>query len=102
FAPEEAGADPLGERDAEIDRADGAEERVLLTEQLTRVQVDLNDLPWVRSREGDLAGAIEAAEVGDEEALPRQELALQPAEEPAFELRVHLDGLGHEHHRAGF
>ena len=42
------------------------------------------------------------AEVGDEEALARQQLALQPAEKPAFHPGVHLDRVGHEHHRARF
>ena len=41
-------------------------------------------------------------EIGDEEALSRQELALEAAEEPAVHLGVHLDLVGHEHHRARF
>ena len=49
LAAEEAGADPLGEGNAQVDVADGAEERVLLAEQLAGVQIDLDDLAGIRS-----------------------------------------------------
>jgi hypothetical protein len=40
------------------------------------------------------------AEEGQEQALAREELPLQAAEQPAFHARVHLDAVGHVGHRA--
>jgi hypothetical protein len=36
----------------------------------------------------------------DEEALTGEQLPLQAAKKAPFHPRVHLDGVGHEHHRA--
>ena len=100
FAAEESRADFPGERDAEVDVADRAQERVLLAQHLLILQVELDNLARVRARKRDFAGRIQAPEVGDEEALPGEELALQSPEESALHLAVHLDTVGHVHHRA--
>ena len=34
--------------------------------------------------------------------MAAQELSLEAAEESPFHLRIHLDAVGHEHHRARF
>ena len=42
------------------------------------------------------------AEIGQEQALAGENLALQPAEDAAGHARVHLDAVGHERHRPRF
>ena len=54
LAAEEPGAEPLRERDAEVDVADGAEKRVALAEHLLAVQRHVDDLARIRSGERDL------------------------------------------------
>ena len=41
-----------------------------------------------------------APEEGEEETFPREDLALQAAENAALHARVHLDAVGHVGHRA--
>ena len=55
FAAEETGAEPLGERDGEVDLAGGAEKRVALAEhRLLPGQRDMDDLARVGPGERDL------------------------------------------------
>jgi hypothetical protein len=43
-----------------------------------------------------------ASEVRDEQAFPREELALQSAEQPPFEFGLHVDSVCHVHQGASF
>jgi len=45
---------------------------------------------------------VRGPEVCNEEALAREELALEAAEKPPVHLGVHFDFIGHVHHRARF
>src|SRR4029078_2707360 len=96
FAAEEAGADLAGERDAEIEVANGAEEGGLLDRELLSRKIEGDDFPGIRTGEGHFPGAPWRAEVGNEEALPRQQLALEAAEKDSFHPRINFDSVGHE------
>ena len=103
FAAEEAGAEPLRERDAQVDVADGAEERVALAEHLLAVRAAMwMILPGYGPANASFAPAAVAREVGDEQALAGQELPFQAAEQAALHLRLHVDRVGHVHQRARF
>ena len=82
---------------------DRAEERVLLAEHAgSSSRSRLDDLAGIRPGKRHLPGRAVVTEVRDEEALAREQLPLEAAEKPAFHLGVHLDAVGHVHHRAGF
>src|SRR5262249_56887341 len=101
LAAEEAGAQPLGERDAEVDVARRAEERVALAQQgLLPREGDVDDLARIRPGERNLRVGARAPEIRDEQALPGEPLARQSAEQYPLHLRVHLYPDGPEHHRA--
>jgi hypothetical protein len=66
------------------------------------LQLHRDDLPGIRTGERDTRFGRFTTEPGDEEALPHEQRALQAAEQPAVHLGIHLDALGHVHHRARF
>ena len=115
LAAEQADAELLLERDADRHAARGAEERILLADQMSaeRAQIHRQDLAGIRRAERDLLLAL--ALVGEhrhEQALTRED-ALAGAEQRVHhaarlllaavaEDGLHLDALRHVHHRAGF
>ncbi len=113
LAAEQADADLPLERDPDRDAARGAEERVLLADQLPAqfLQVQREDLPGVGGRERHLlfAGSL-VGEHRHEEALAGDQ-ALAGSEQRSDHARsllaavtedgLHLDAGRHVHHRSG-
>src|SRR5581483_10823894 len=98
-AARDAHPEPLRERALDLDVAVVAEVGVLLADDLA-VELVLADR--ARERPGDPDGACaDRLIAGEEEALAGEEVALQPAREPARHLAVERDVPRDEHHRAG-
>ena len=93
----DAHAELLRERTLDLDLAEVAEVRVLLADDLA-VELVLADRPGKRPGEPDRSGRIRLV-MGHEEALAREQLALQPRAEPARHLHLHGDVAGDERHR---
>jgi hypothetical protein len=94
----EAHAELLREGALDVDLAEMAEVRVLLADDLA-VELVLADRAGERAREPDGSGCVRPV-VRHEEALAREQLALQPAAEPAGHLHLHRDVARDERHRA--
>src|SRR5579862_2606845 len=95
----DAHAELLRERALDRDVAVVAEVRVLLADDLA-VELVLADRARERPGDPDGAGPVRLVP-RQEEALAREQLALQAAGETAGHLDVHRDVPGGEHHRAG-
>src|SRR5207342_564013 len=99
LSTEEPRPQTLGELDVDVHLSGGAEKRIALAEHGAVLQRHPDDLARVRSAERDLGRGGVAAEKRQEEALAREHLALERAQEPAGHPRVHLDAVGHIGHR---
>src|SRR5205823_5895811 len=94
----DAHAQPLRERALDLDLADMTEIGVLLADDLA-LQLVLADGAGERAGDADRACSVRDV-AGEEKALAREQLALQPPHQATGHLDVHRDVAGDEHHRA--
>src|SRR5262249_19547422 len=81
FAAEEARPEALGELDVDVDVPGRAQKRVPLAQHGVAGQRHPDDLSRVRTAERDLRARRRTAEEREKQALAREELALEPAEQ---------------------